>query len=94
MGCRHSSVDSSAPSICHPGFESQANYLCFHHFFDLSSYCGKDENKQKEAGIGPLKKEMMAYKPDRFGFGKYTHVLISTANIVAYLCCLKYLKRR
>ena len=31
VGCRHSSVDSSAPSIMLPGFDSQALHLCFYH---------------------------------------------------------------
>ena len=31
FGCRHSSVDSSAPSSCRPGFDSHARHLCFYH---------------------------------------------------------------
>ena len=30
LGCRHSSVDSSAPSILPPRFESQAHHLRFY----------------------------------------------------------------
>ena len=39
MGCRHSTVDSSAPSILPPGFESQAYHLSFYKFIIVS--CGK-----------------------------------------------------
>ena len=47
----------SLPSL-RPGFESQAHHLCFFQFILFKFYichleCGK--NKQKEAGIGPLK---------------------------------------
>ena len=37
----------------HHGFESQANHLCFN---QIIFECRKDENKQKEAGIGPFLK--------------------------------------
>ena len=37
---------------CGPGFESQAVHLCFFQFV-IDLWCEKDENKQKEAGIGP-----------------------------------------
>ena len=42
----------------HPGFESQAYHLCFFQIIYLSFElgCEKNENKQKEAGIGPFKK--------------------------------------
>ena len=30
-GCHHSSVDSSAPTICIPGLEFQAHHLRFYH---------------------------------------------------------------
>ena len=36
MGAAHCSVDSSSPTICRPGFESQAPRLCF---FQLKSTC-------------------------------------------------------
>ena len=39
---------------CGPGFESQALHLRF--FQLLKLYRENNENKQKEAGIGPLKK--------------------------------------
>ena len=47
----------SLPSS-HPGFESQAYHLCFFQIIYLSFElgCEKNENKQKEAGIGPFKK--------------------------------------
>ena len=41
--CRHL-------TSCHPGFESHAHNLRFFQFIFVS--CGKDENKQKEAGSG------------------------------------------
>ena len=53
VGCRYSSVDLSAPSIVPPGFESQAHYLCFHQFIELSNV-EKTKLNRKEAGIGTL----------------------------------------
>ena len=38
---------------CGPGFESQAHHLRFFQFV-LKLYQEKNENKQKEAGIGPF----------------------------------------
>ena len=37
---------------CRPGFESQAYHLRFYQFIIVSF--GKDENKQKGAGIGSI----------------------------------------
>ena len=43
---------------CRPGFESQAHHLCFFNLYlSFELECEKNENKQKEAGIGPLKKK-------------------------------------
>ena len=43
---------------CGPGFESQAHHLCFFQFVLLKLYQENNENKQKEARIGPyLKKQ-------------------------------------
>ena len=39
---------------CGPGFESQAHHLRFFQFVLLKLYRGNNENKQKEAGIGPF----------------------------------------
>ena len=39
---------------CRPGFESQALYLHFFQFVLLKLYRENNENKQKEAGIGPF----------------------------------------
>ena len=39
---------------CGPGFESQAHHLCFFQFVLLKLYPENNENKQKEAGIGPF----------------------------------------
>ena len=41
---------------CGPGFESQALHLRFFQFVLLKLYQENNENKQKEAGIGPFKK--------------------------------------
>ena len=43
---------------CGPRFESQAHHLCFFQFvlLKLLLELGKNENKQKEAGIGPYLK--------------------------------------
>ena len=39
---------------CGPGFKSQALHLCFFQFVLLKLYRVNNENKQKEAGIGPF----------------------------------------
>ena len=39
---------------CGPGFKSQAHQLRFFQFVFLKLYWENDENKQKEAGIGPF----------------------------------------
>ena len=62
MGCCHSSVDLSAPSILTvrvwvPSTPSTLLSICI---WILS--CGKDEIKQKEDGIGPLKTIILGYK--------------------------------
>ena len=41
---------------CGPRFESQAIYRCFFQFVLLKFYRENNENKQKEAGIGPFYK--------------------------------------
>ena len=41
---------------CGPGFKSQAHHLHFFQFVLLKLYQENNENKQKKAGIGPLKK--------------------------------------
>ena len=44
---------------CHSRFETQANHLSSYLIYSqiyLSLYCEKYENKQKEAGFGPFKK--------------------------------------
>ena len=42
---------------CSPGFKSQALHLCFFQFVLLKLYRENNENKQKEAGIGPFLKK-------------------------------------
>ena len=39
---------------CGPGFESQVHHLHFFQFVLLKLYRENNENKQKEAGIGPF----------------------------------------
>ena len=65
-GCRHNSVVLSSPTILGPGFESQAHHLCFIQFMLLKLLLGlkKNENKQKEAGIGPYFKRMFEQRPE------------------------------
>ena len=53
---RNSSVVSSAPSIMQLRVRIQAHHLCFFQFVVLKLWWEKDENKQKEAGIGPFLK--------------------------------------
>ena len=42
---------------CSPGFESQAHHLRIFQFVLLKMYRENNENKQKEAGIGPFLKK-------------------------------------
>ena len=55
-GGRHSSVVLSAPTILWPWIKSQAHHLCFFQFVLLILYRENNENKQKEAGVGPFLK--------------------------------------
>ena len=58
-GCRHSSVDSSVPTILLPWVRvpnTPTTLLSFIVFVPYLS-CVKNENKQKEAGIGPYLKK-------------------------------------
>ena len=56
-GCCHSTVDSSAPSICHPGFESQAHHLCFLQFILELCHVEKTKINKEEDRINPFKKQ-------------------------------------
>ena len=62
-GCRHSSVDLSVPTILPPWVRVQSTPSTLLSFvvFVLFLPCEKDENKPKEAGFGPLKKEPVIY---------------------------------
>ena len=65
-GCRHSSVDLSAPSILPPQVRIPSTSAML-----LSNYiwivtCIKDENKQKEAGIGPFLTKKMGRQTKDF----------------------------
>ena len=42
------------PPSCCPRFESQAHHLSFYQFIFELCHVEKDENKQKEVGIGPF----------------------------------------
>ena len=64
-----SSVKSSAPTIMRPQFESQAHHLRFFQFVLWKFKWKKDENKQKEAGIGPFKKANPFGRLKRFTIG-------------------------
>ena len=59
MGCRHSSVDPFASTICCPRFESQAHHLSIIILNQICAIlsCEKNENKQKEARLAHLKKD-------------------------------------
>ena len=56
-GCRHSSVESSAPTILPPRVRVPSMPSTLFHLFVLYLSCEKNENKQKEAGFGPFKKK-------------------------------------
>ena len=59
VGCRHSSVDSSAPTILPPWARvPRTPYMLFSFLvFVLYLSCEKNENKQKETGFGPCLKK-------------------------------------
>ena len=60
MVCRHSSVDSSAPTIQSPRVQvpsMPSMLLSFIVKFVLYLLCEKNRNKQKEAGFGPFLKQ-------------------------------------
>ena len=56
MGGRHSSVVSSAPTILRPQVRIPSTPSMLFQFVLLKLYRENDENKQKEAGIGPFLK--------------------------------------
>ena len=58
MGCRHSSVESSAPTILPPRVRVPSMPSTLFHLFVLYLSCEKNENKQKEAGFGPFLEKM------------------------------------
>ena len=57
MGCRHSSVDLSVPSILPPGFESQAHHLHFRQFIELYNL-EKTNINRKGSGLAHIKNKM------------------------------------
>ena len=56
--CCHSSVDSSAPSILPPRVRIPSTQSMLFSSYIWIVTCRKDENKQKEAEIGPFKKQV------------------------------------
>ena len=56
-GCRHSSVDSSAPPILLPWVQVPSTPSTLLSIYIWIVSCGRYEIKQKEAGIGPLPKK-------------------------------------
>ena len=56
-GCHHGSMDSSAPSILPPGFESKEHHQCFYQ----CDFCHIEKTKinKKVADFGPLKATTM-----------------------------------
>ena len=76
-GGRHCSVVLSAPTILRPRFESQAHHL---RFFKL--YSENNENKQKEAGIGPFFKIFSWRSVVHLSVFKMGHPPISFAYII------------
>ena len=60
-GCRHSTVDLTAPSILPPRFESQAHHLCFYQFiFDLC-YVRKSKINKKRPGLSHFLKKSLRH---------------------------------
>ena len=76
-----------------PGFESQAHHLCFFQFVLLKLYQENNENKQKEAGIGPYFKYLLfvgatnylqnSTRPLKLELS--LHLLITFVNIIKIL---------
>ena len=67
VGCRYSSVDSSAPSIMPPRVQVQSTpstlfsiYIVQIVYLSFELECEKNKNKQKEAGIGPFFKKQLS----------------------------------
>ena len=92
-GCRHSSVDSSAPTILTPWVQIPSTTSMVLSFIvvmiDLS--CEKNKNKQKEAGLGPfLKKNFKPLKP--FLFIKFISTIWKCLRIcVLSVCSISFL---
>ena len=60
-GGRHSSVVSSAPTILHPWVQIPSTPSVLFQFLLLKLWWEKDDNKQKEAEIGPFLKKTIYY---------------------------------
>ena len=77
MGCRHSSVDSSAPSILPPRFESQAHHLrlyCANCIFVIWVGKWKEQKLKKRPGLAHfLKKpfDLIGWEPWSTGYGRW-----------------------
>ena len=79
-GCRHSSVDLSTSSILPPRIlvPSTPSMLLSIYIWFVS--CRKDENKQKEAGIGPFKKDYTYFR--LFLFSVHFHLFMACIKTV------------
>ena len=60
-GCRHSLVDSTAPSIVLPRFESKEHHLCFHQFIELYNV-EKTKINNKRPGLAHFLKKNISSK--------------------------------
>ena len=66
-GCRRSSVDFSVPTILLPWVQVPSTPTTLSSFivtFGLNLSSEKNENKQKEAGYGPFKKNTVTVSPE------------------------------
>ena len=67
---------------CGPGFESQAHHLCFFQFVLLKFYPENNENKQKEAGIGPFFNTNTKHCTYAVGWGKGRWGLVTPVKAI------------
>ena len=74
--CRHSSEDSSAPSILLPQVRVPSTPSTLLSIYIWIESCGKDKNKQKEAGIGPFLKECALLSAPTMRSSQLKHDLI------------------
>ena len=102
-GCRHSSVNSLAPFILPPWIRVPGTPTMLLSIYISIVSCGKDENKQKEAGIGPLLQywslESVKFKawyiclPDQRRRGPGTRWSLSWVWSCIWWCCRRRRRR-